>query len=136
MIEKNEKNIRLLATAYTMAKNYDAAINSWKDATEYAEDAEVFYRLAQALANEDRHKEAVAAYRDALDKEEGLKDLEEVQFWMGISLMQLSEWDDASKAFRAAAKDKDRRKSANQYIQYIANEKKRLAALQEMLTSN
>jgi tetratricopeptide (TPR) repeat protein len=136
LIEKNEKNIRLLATAYTMAKDYDRAIDAWKDATEYAKDAEVYYRLAQALSNEDRHKEAVAAYRDALEKKEGLKDTTEVEFWLGISLMQLEEWDDATKAFRAAAKDKDRRKSSNQYIQYIANEKKRQAALKEMLTSN
>lgn len=136
LIEKNEKNIRLLATSYTMSKDYGKAIDAWKDATNYAEDGEVFYRLAQALSNEDRHKEAVEAYRDALEIEKGIKDIEEVQFWLGISLMQLEEWDDAQKAFRAAAKDKDRRKSANQYIQYIANEKKRIAALAEMLTSN
>ncbi len=135
MIEKNEKNVRLLATAYTMSKNYDEAINAWKEATKYAKDGEIFYRLAQALANEDRHKEAVKAYRDALDRD-GIKDPAEVNFWMGISLMQLEEWDDATKAFRAAAKDKDRRKSSNQYIQYIASEKKRLAALAEMLSSS
>jgi len=136
VIEKNEKNIRLLATAYTMSKNYGQAIESWRDAATYAKDGEIFYRLAQALSNEDRHKEAVVAYRDALDKEEGLKDIEEVQFWLGISLMQLEEWDDAQKAFRLAAKDKDRRKSANQYIQYIASERKRQAALKEMLSAS
>ncbi|MFT6644633.1 MAG: tetratricopeptide (TPR) repeat protein, partial [Patiriisocius sp.] len=136
LIEKNEKNIRLLATAYTMSRNYSQAIDSWKEATNYAKDGEIFYRLAQALSNEDRHKEAVAAYRDALDKEDGVKDIEEVQFWLGISLMQLEEWDDAQKAFRLAAKDKSRRKSSNQYIQYIASERKRQAALKEMLSAS
>jgi tetratricopeptide (TPR) repeat protein len=134
VIERNEKNIRLLATAYTMSKNYGKAIDAWKDATEYAEDGEVFYRLAQALSNEDRHKEAVAAYQQALDRE-GLKDVEEVQFWLGISLMQLEEWDDAKRAFTAAAKDKSRRKAANQYKAYINNEIKRQAALKEMLSA-
>lgn len=134
VIERNEKNIRLLATAYTMSKNYGKAIDAWKDATEYAEDGEVFYRLAQALSNEDRHKEAVAAYQQALDRE-GLKDIEEVQFWLGISLMQLEEWDDAKRAFTAAAKDKGRRKAANQYKAYINNEIKRQAALKEMLSA-
>jgi len=136
VIEKNEKNIRLLATAYTMSKDYDNAIEAWEDASEYAQDGEIFYRLAQALSNEDRHKEAVAAYREALEQEDGLKDVEEVQFWLAISLMQLEEWDGAQKAFRLAAKDKDRRKSANQYIQYIANERKRQAALKEMLSAS
>ncbi len=136
LIEQNEKNIRLLATAYTMSKNYDQAIEAWKNATEYAKDGEIFYRLAQALSNEDRHKEAVAAYREAIEREDGIKDIEEVQFWLGISLMQLEEWDDAQKAFRLAAKDKDRRKSANQYIQYISSEKQRQAALKEMISAN
>jgi len=136
LIEKNEKNIRLLATAYTMSKDYDSAIEAWKEASEYAKDGEIFYRLAQALSNEDRHKEAVASYREALDRETGLKDIEEVQFWLGISLMQLEEWDDAQKAFRLAAKDKDRRKSANQYVQYIESERKRQAALKEMLSAS
>ena len=117
-----------------MSKNYDQAIDAWKDATEFAEDGEIFYRLAQALSNEDRHKEAVAAYRQALDNK-GLKDELEVQFWLGISLMQLEEWDDAKRAFTAAAKDKDRRKAANQYKAYINNEIKRQAALAEMLSS-
>ncbi|MFT7139136.1 MAG: tetratricopeptide (TPR) repeat protein [Candidatus Azotimanducaceae bacterium] len=136
LIEKNEKNIRLLATAYTMSKDFDNAIKAWKEASVYAKDGEIFYRLAQALSNEDRHKEAVVAYRDALEQEDGLKDIEEVQFWLGISLLQLEDWDDAQKAFRLAAKDKDRRKSANQYIQYIANERKRQAALKEMLSAS
>ena len=135
LIEKTEKNIRLLAMSYTMSKNYSKAIDAWKDATKYADDGISFYRLAQALSNEDRHKEAVAAYRNALDRD-GLKDIEEVQFWLGISLMQLEEWDDAKKAFTAAAKDKSRRKTANQYKAYIDNEVKRQAALAEMLSSN
>lgn len=135
MIEKNEKNVILLATAYTMSKNYDKAIDAWKEASKIANDGPTYYRLAQALANEDRHREAAGAYKNALDKD-GLKDVEEVQFWLGISLMQLEEWDDAKRAFTAAAKDKDRRKSANQYKAYIDNEVKRLAALAEMLTQN
>ena len=135
LIEKNEKNIRLLATAYTMSKNYSKAIDAWRQAEKFAEDGVISYRLAQALSNEDRHKEAIAAYREALDRK-GLKDVEEVQFWLGISLMQLEEWDDAKKAFTAAAKDSKRRKSANQYKAYIDSEKKRQAALAEMLSSN
>jgi NADPH-dependent ferric siderophore reductase len=52
---------------------------------------------------------------------------------MGISLMQLKEWDDATAAFRAAAKDKERATSARKYIAYIRGEKRRLKALREML---
>ncbi|MBV1876069.1 MAG: hypothetical protein KUG79_00370 [Pseudomonadales bacterium] len=134
IVEKNEKNIRLLAAAYTMSQEYTKAIDAWNAASEFAKDGEIYYRLAQALANEDRHKEAVVAYNDALDKK-GLRDRENVQFWMGISLMQLQSWDSAKKAFRAAAKDKEREKSARQYIQYINGEEKRLKALADMISA-
>ena len=135
MIKESEKNIRLLASAYTMAQEYSKAIESWRDATKYAEDGEIYYRLAQALASEDRHKEAAKAYRDAI-KAGDLKSSEDVSFWLGISLMQTQDCDDAIKAFRAAAKDKKRSKSARSYIRYIASEKKRLAALREMLEAD
>ena len=135
VVEKTEKNIRILAAAYTMAQEFELAIKAWGEATVVAKDGEIYYRLAQALSNEDRHKEAVVAYRDALDKGD-LRDELEVQFWLGISLMQLQDWSDATKAFRAAAKDKGQAKSARQYIRYIDGEKKRLAALAEMLSGN
>jgi tetratricopeptide (TPR) repeat protein len=132
LIEENEKNIIILATAYTMAQEHTKAIDTWRRATKFAEDGEIHYRLAQALANEDRHKEAVVAYNDALEVGE-LKDVEVVNFWLGISLMQTQDWNDAVKAFRAAAKDKSRAKSSRQYIRYINSERKRLAALKEMI---
>ncbi|MFT7686864.1 MAG: tetratricopeptide (TPR) repeat protein, partial [Candidatus Azotimanducaceae bacterium] len=132
LVEENEKNIRILATAYTMAQEHGKAIDAWRRASKYAEDGEVYYRLAQALANEDRHKEAAVAYNDALTAGE-LNDAEDVQFWLGISLMQTRDWSDAENAFKAAAKDKDRAKSSRQYIRYINSERKRLAALKEMV---
>lgn len=132
LVEENEKNIKLLATAYTMSQEMSKAIDAWRDATKYAEDGQLFYRLAQALSQEDRHDEAVSAYRDALD-EGGLMDRADAQFWLGISLMQLERWDEATAAFRQAAKDKDKEKSARQYIQYIAGEKRRQEELRKML---
>ena len=48
--------------------------------------------------------------------------------------MQIEEWDGAKKAFSVAAKDKSKAKSANQYIKYINGEKRRLAALKDMIT--
>ena len=132
LIEENEKNIKLLATSYTMAQEMAKAIDAWRDATKYAEDGQLYYRLAQALSREDRHDEAVTAYRDALE-EGGLNDIADAHFWLGISLMQLERWDEATRAFREAAKDKDKAKSARQYIQYIAGEKNRQEELRKML---
>ncbi|HIG43575.1 MAG: hypothetical protein ABGY96_20090 [bacterium] len=135
IIEKNEKNIRLLATSYTMAQEFSKAIDAWREATDYAEDGEIYFRLAQALSTEDRHEEAIKSYRNAL-KEGDLKNPEDVNYWMGISLMQEQQWSAATKAFRIARKDKKKAKSSGQMLKYIVSERKRLKALAEMAAAD
>ncbi len=133
LVETSEKNLRLLATCYTVAQEMSKAIVAWERATKSSEDGEVHYRLAQALAQQDRHKEAVLAYRRSLEDDE-LKSPSDANFWMAISHMSLENWDQASTAFKAASKlDKKIAKQARQYIRYIAGEKRRQAALKEML---
>lgn len=133
LIKENEKNLKLLATAYTLSQEMNSAIDAWRDAAKFAEDGETYYRLAQALAQEDRHKEAVDAYADAQKKGE-LKKPADVVFWKGISQMQLERWDSATKSFRDAIKlDKKKEKQARQYIRYIAGEKRRQEELRKML---
>ncbi|HCC43442.1 MAG TPA: hypothetical protein DEQ32_03540, partial [Gammaproteobacteria bacterium] len=134
LIEENEKNLTLLATAYTMSQETDSAIDAWRDATRFAENGDLHYRLAQALAQEDRHKEAVDAYSAAQKKGE-TDDPDDIAFWKGISLMQLERWDAATRSFRNAAKlgDKRMKKQTRQYIRYIAGEKRREEELRKML---
>ena len=133
VIEQNEKNLRLLATAYTLSQETNQAIDAWRDATKYAEDGGLFFRLAQALAAEDRHKEAVKAYKDA-QKKGDLKKPADAAFWQGISEMQLERWNSATKSFRKASKlDKKKAKQSRQYIRYIAGEKRRQRELRKML---
>jgi tetratricopeptide (TPR) repeat protein len=132
-IEENEKNLRLLATAYTLSQETNSAIDAWKDATKYAEDGDLYFRLAQALSAQDRHKEAVKAYNDA-QKKGDLKKPGDVAFWKGISQMQLERWDSATKSFRNASKlDKKKAKQSRQYIRYISGEKRRQEELRKMI---
>ena len=75
----------------------------------------------------------MALIRQALEDDE-LKSPSDAHFWMAISHMSLENWDQASTAFKAASKlDKKIEKQARQYIRYIAGEKRRQAALKEML---
>lgn len=131
MVEETEKNLRLLGQAWTMAQEMEKAIITWSKASEYAEDGAIFYRLAQALASEDKHKDAVKAYRNALDKGD-LKKPYDVSFWLGISLMQLSRWDQAVDAFRVASKDTKKAKQCRRYIRYVKGEKRRQIELRKM----
>ena len=133
LVEENEKNLKLLATAYTLSQEMSRAIDAWRDAAKFADDGETYYRLAQALAQEDRHKEAVDASSDAQKKGE-LKKPADVAFWKGISQMQLERWDSATGSFRDSIKlDKKKEKQARQYIRYIAGEKRRQEELKKML---
>lgn len=132
LIEKNEKNLRLLAQSWSMSQDMGKAIESWRAASKFSEDGQTYYRLGIALANEDRHKEAVKAYEDALDGGD-LNNPRDVSFWMGISLMQLTRWDNATSAFRDAAKDKRKAKACRNYIRYISGEKRRERELKKML---
>ena len=133
VLESNEKNLKLLATAYTMAQETDSAIDAWRSASRYAKDGEVAFRLAQTLAQEDRHKEAVKAYKDA-QKKGKLKKPADCAFWRGISEMQLERWDSATRSFREAARlDKKKKKQTRNYIRYIAGERRRQAELKKML---
>ena len=132
IVVRDEKNLKLLATAYTMAQEMPSAIAAWGNAAKYSRDGEVHYRLAQALAQEDRYKEAVTAYRKALEKK-GLSKEADVQFWLAITLMNLERWDEATRAFRAAERlDRKKRKTVRQYIQYITGEKRRQEELRRM----
>jgi tetratricopeptide (TPR) repeat protein len=132
LVKKNERNLKLLAQAWTMSQDVSNAIEAWSGATKYAEDGGIFYRLAQALANDDQHAKAVESYRDALKKGD-LDKPRDVEFWMGISLMQLERWDEATTAFKSASKDKRKAKQCRQYIRYIKGEKRRQEELRKML---
>jgi tetratricopeptide (TPR) repeat protein len=133
-VTETDKNMTLLATCYTLSQDMDKAIDAWRNASKLGKDGDKFNRLAQALSQQDRHKEAIDAYRQALDH--GVKDPEEIKFWLGISLMQTDQWDAAIEAFRDAAKDKGKEKTARQYIQYITGEQKRQEALKEMMKAS
>lgn len=134
-VKESEKTMKLLAQAYTMSKEMGKAIGAWRKATKYAEDGELYYRLAQALSNEDKHKEAVKAFRNALKKGD-LKKPADVSFWLGVSLMQLENWDESIEAFEKTAEmDEEQAERCGQYIAYIKSEKRRLKAIDDMLNA-
>lgn len=133
LIEENEKHLRLLATAYTLSQEATAAIDTWRKATKYADDGELHYRLAQALANEDRHVEAIESYEAALEKGE-LKKPADVNFWLAVSQMQLERWEAAIDSFTEAGElDEDKEEQTSNYITYIKGERARLEALDRAL---
>lgn len=134
ILTQSEKNLKLLATSYTMAQEMDNAITAWKSAARQGESGEIHYRLAQALAHQERFSEAVKSYQKSLDTKDLVKKKEsDAYFWMGISLMSLKRWDEAVRAFRNSEKaDSKKRQTVKQYVSYITSEKRRIAELKLM----
>ena len=134
IVDKDEDNLKLLATAYTMAQETKKAIGAWQRAAAAGKtDGQTYYRLAQALSQDDRNKEAIDAYKKALDHPKDLRDTAEVWFWLGTAQLQIKDWTPAIHSFEEAAKDKAHAKSAEQYIKYIKAERKRDKELKDML---
>lgn len=134
IVKKDIDNYKLLATAYTMSQETKKAIGAWQRAAAAGKtDGEVYYRLAQALYQDNRNKAAITAYEKALQHPKDLRDKADVWFWLGTAQIQLKDWDSAVHSFQEAAKDKSHRKSAEQYIKYAKAEKKRDKELRSML---
>jgi tetratricopeptide (TPR) repeat protein len=137
ILKNTEKNLKLLATSYTMAQEVEKAITAWENAAKKVGSGENYYRLAQALAHEEHHSKAIKAYRSSLNTKDLVQKKEsDAYFWMGISLMALDRWDEAVRAFRSSQKaDAKKSKMVAQYITYITGEKRRLAELKRMQES-
>ena len=135
IVEENEKNMKLLARAYSEAQEHNKAIDTWRKAAKYTDDGEIDFRLGYSLADEDRHEEAVEALREAIKKGD-LKYEADAYIRLGRSLMELKEWENAKDAFRKVGDlDEDRAVIAVKFIKYISSEQVRLQKIQELLDS-
>ena len=48
LVKKDEKNMKLLGTSYTMSQDMAKAIDAWREAAKLSDDGDNYYRLAQA----------------------------------------------------------------------------------------
>ena len=133
-IEKNVRNLRLLAQAWLQADEYRKSIGPLKEAARLSKGGEMDMRLAQAYLNLDQFKDAVDSLHSALSKG-GLRRSDEAKVMLGVAEFQLRNYDAAKKAFEEAKTDKRSRKSAEQWLAYVNHEQARLNQLQESLSS-
>jgi len=124
IVDKNERNLRLLSQAWYQAREDEKAIPPLKLAAETAKDGELYVRLAQAYINLERWKEASAAANEAL-RLGGLKRDDQANIMLGMSLFNQKLFQQARVAFERAKKDKRSARAADQWIQYVDSEVKR-----------
>ena len=131
-IEKDVRNLRLLSQAWLQADYPAKSVQPLEQATRMSNDGDLNVRLAQAYINLDRYKEAVDTLEEGF-KKGGIKRKDQANIMLGMSLFELSKYDAAKDAFRAATEDKRSRKSAEQWLSYVHNEQTRQEQLEASL---
>lgn len=128
-VEKTRSNLELLAGAWSLAKEQDKSIPVMEAAAAKAKDGELYARLSQLYLSIDEHQKAIDAGREALKRD--LKKPANVRLYLGMSLYNLGEYDEALAAFREARKDKSVATQANSWIRLVESEQARMAKLKE-----
>lgn len=127
-ISKAGKNYRLLSQAWQLAMEDEKAIPALEQAARLENDGELNVRLGNAFLNTGQYKECASAVREGIRKG-GLKSPDNAQISLGMCLYNLNQYQDAIKAFQAAAKTERSRRTANQWINVIRADIERLSLI-------
>lgn len=124
LVKRNIRNLRFLASAYSMAREYQKALTPLREAAAQAEDGELDIMLGNALYQLARWQEAGKALATGLDKG-GLKQTTTAWLMLGQTRLNLKQYDAAIEAFEQAALDEERADQAQQWLKYVRYEKQR-----------
>lgn len=137
-VDRNVKNLKTLATAFRQAKEYKEAVAVYSEAAEVAkkedrakkddkkynpEEGNIYSELAAVYSMMDDSKGAIEAGKKALAAGE-LKRACEVHTNMGISYVDLHQYQSAINSFEKARQDKQCKAIVANWIRYAENEKR------------
>jgi len=124
VVQKNEKNYRLLSQAWMLAQEDDKAIPALKEAARLSTDGELDQRLANAYLNTGNYSECVKSANTAIRKG-GLKNPDNIQISLGMCLYNLRKYSEAKAAFNEASRTPRSSRQADQWIRVIDAEVER-----------
>ena len=128
IIKPSEKNLRFLASCYTVAQEFEKAIPPLKKAAAQAKDGESDALLGNALFQLARWAEAATALETALNKGGG-KQRDTLWLMLGQSYLNQHQFDRAIYAFQQVLPIESRSRQAQQWINYAEYERKRYTEL-------
>lgn len=132
IIERNERNYRLLAQAWMQAQDDRRSIPPLREAAQRSKDGQLLLQLAQSHLNLYEYNECVEAARAAISRG-GLRRPGQAHIVLGTCLIELERYDQAREAFRAARSDSSSRSSADRWIEFIDREVARKRDLERQL---
>ncbi|WP_143247480.1 tetratricopeptide repeat protein [Agaribacterium haliotis] len=136
-IERNEKNLELLALALQRAKESKRAIPVLQEVGKMSKSGNFYGQLTGVYLDLNNPAEAIKAGKRALNKGNFTRDMDgEVHINMGIAYFDLHQFGNAISSFEKAAKIKKHRQFANGWLRYARNEKKRYDVLKNSLADD
>ena len=131
ILEKNERNYRLLSQAWTLSQEDEKSIPALKAAAALANHGELDARLANAFLAVGEYASCVSSAKNSLRKG-NLKSPDYTSISLGHCLYYQRKYSESKTAFRNAAKTPRSRRTSNQWIRVIdadiaRNEQIRLA---------
>ncbi len=117
-VQRNEKNLELLLSAWSTAREYDKAIAVIDQLAPLKGDGELYLQQAQ-LFNEKNDWAGVArSVQKALDKG-GLKNTGKAYLLQGLAYSEQKQYRDAIASFRRAQQFEETRRQAAGWIEYV-----------------
>ncbi len=129
-VERNERNLRLLSQAWFAARENEKSIPPLREAAELANDGELYVRLAQAYMNLEQWDQATKALQNGL-KTGDLSREDTAHIMLGMAHFSQRHFDAARRAFEAAMRDERSRRAAQQWINYVDSELRRIEMMKQ-----
>jgi tetratricopeptide (TPR) repeat protein len=117
-IKHTSKNWEILANAWTMAKEFDHAIEALETASSLNSKGSLYLQLGQIYVEQEKWSQAIKSLKKALNKG-GLKNAGAAHLLLGMSYYELNEIKIAKESFLKASKFSKSKKSAKQWVEYI-----------------
>lgn len=128
IIRPTEKNLRFLASCYSVAQEFEKAIRPLQQAASKADTGESDALLGNALFQLARWREAADAFETALNKG-GIQQRDTLWLLLGQTYLNLHQFDRARYAFQQVLPSESRAQQAEQWIKYTEYERKRYQEL-------
>jgi tetratricopeptide (TPR) repeat protein len=116
-VEKNYKNLSLLATLYVEAREDDSALETFKTITDYSSDGKEDLYIAQLFYDKERFKDAIEHARAALNK--GVKNPGSAYMLMASSHLEIGQEKQAKSNLEKATKYKATKKAALRWLSHM-----------------
>ncbi len=117
-VQRNEKNLELLLSAWTTAREYDKAIAVIDQLAPLKGDGELYLQQAQIYNEKNDWAGVASAVQKALDKG-GLKSTGKAYLLQGLAYSEQKKFRDAIAAFRRAQQFEETRRQAAGWLEYV-----------------